>query len=508
MDQHGISWPIFYTRAFGENRSTLFLYALLPFQAFGGLNAETTRLPGRIGGILTVLLFYFVGKRLFGRPVGLLAAAFLAVEPWHVQITRWGHEAALSPLLVIAALAAVLWAGSPAEKNTRTPWPVRGALAGAIAGVACYGYPSVRLFLPLFLASAALATWPTWRGHFKSRAGILALAAMLAAGTATLGPLAWKHLTDPEINKRAESTWVWNKSDTQAEKIGKVLNRYPGHFSPDFLFMRGDRDIALSPPSGFGLFHWYMLPLMILGLYEILRRRRTSPSARVLLIWVVLYPIGDLLSEHPSMHLLRSSPGLCALVLLSAVGAVRAGEWLRQQSRPAGIVLLCLASAVTLTLNVRFLYHFFGDYNAQPEKYAAYSVGILEATQWLRPRLGDVDAVFCTGSEILHPEIYTLVGLGYDPKQWFRDVREIVSGPLADGAYVGEEIYTRYGKLYFLLDNFNQTAFEELSRNSRRDHVVFILRPGELGLEKLIRPVHEVRDSRGQTVLWIFDVYV
>src|SRR5512136_1169370 len=64
-DQVGTPWPIFYTRAIGDNRSTLFLYLLLPFQALGGLNVWTARLPSAVGGILTVLLLYWITARLF-----------------------------------------------------------------------------------------------------------------------------------------------------------------------------------------------------------------------------------------------------------------------------------------------------------------------------------------------------------------------------------------------------------------------------------------------------------
>ena len=60
-DQHGVSWPIFYTRAFGENRSPLYLYAMLPFQAVGGVNVWTTRLPSALGGVVAVALIYLSG---------------------------------------------------------------------------------------------------------------------------------------------------------------------------------------------------------------------------------------------------------------------------------------------------------------------------------------------------------------------------------------------------------------------------------------------------------------
>src|SRR4026207_586377 len=65
-DQHGVRWPVFYLRAFGDNRSTLFAYSLLPIQAIGGLSVWTTRLSAAVGGILAVYLIYWVGTRLFG----------------------------------------------------------------------------------------------------------------------------------------------------------------------------------------------------------------------------------------------------------------------------------------------------------------------------------------------------------------------------------------------------------------------------------------------------------
>jgi predicted membrane-bound mannosyltransferase len=44
-DMVGAAWPVFYAHAIGDNRTTLYFYALLPFQAIGGLSAITTRLP-------------------------------------------------------------------------------------------------------------------------------------------------------------------------------------------------------------------------------------------------------------------------------------------------------------------------------------------------------------------------------------------------------------------------------------------------------------------------------
>ena len=261
-DQHGVRWPIFYFRQFGQNPPAIFLYVLLPFQAIGGLNLWTTRLPAAVGGVMTVLLIYFVGARLFGSATGLVAAAMLAINPWHLQMSRLDGW---DPLMVMASLAALLGANMPLNENEerRRPRPVMAGLAGALAGICCYGYWAVRLFLPIFLIGAVLVTWRGWWEHLRTREGALAISAFVVAGMVTFCPLLWSHVVDPETGMRAQVVgWVWNESDTLVEKVGKALSRYPGHFGPEFLFIHGDRDPALSPPDGTGLFYWYDLPLI------------------------------------------------------------------------------------------------------------------------------------------------------------------------------------------------------------------------------------------------------
>jgi 4-amino-4-deoxy-L-arabinose transferase-like glycosyltransferase len=505
-DAAGVRWPILYTKSFGANVSTLFLYALIPFQALGGMNVWTTRLPGALGGVLSVWLLYYIGKSLFGTWVGLVAAALLAVNPWHLLESRWGHEATLVPLLVTAPLAAFLWAGLPLGDKERQPQPWRAAVAGALTGIACYGYPAVRIFLPVFLITLVMVNWRAWLKLADTRHGQLSAAALIFAGLVILGPLLWAHLTKPEINKRNTVTRVWQATDSTGEKMLKVLNRYPPHFGLDFLFLRGDGDIALSSPRGVGLFHWYELPLLLLGFVTVLWFSKTSRAARLLLIWILLYPVADLFNSHQTAHALRSLPGLCGLVLLAAVGAVQVGWQLWQWNRAKAGVIACALLLVMLWLNISFLSYFYTDFNRQPEKQLIYYTDLLEACAWLKPRLHAVDAVYITTKYMTHPYIYTLVAFAYEPQQWFNEQRKMFEGPLANGAYKDETICQNYGKLHFIFDNAIQPPLPKLKQNGKDDHLVFIVRPGELALGKLAQPSYEIRNAQGQPVLWIFEL--
>ncbi|MGD0884576.1 MAG: glycosyltransferase family 39 protein [Thermodesulfovibrionales bacterium] len=508
MDQHGIRWPIFDSEGFGQGLTTLSLYLLIPFQAVAGFTATAARLPSAFGGILTVFLLYMVGSRLFDRRTGLLAAALLALNPWHLQQSRWGHMGALFPLLAIAPLALMLWARLPFDDNSQQPRVGRAAVAGLVTGLCSYGYYAARLWLPIFYASAILVNLSTWWKLVKTRQGMLAVGALLLTLALTFGPLVWASASFPLLRERAGAEWVWSQSDTLDVKIEKVLSRYPGHFGPDFLFQQGDQDIAISPPKGYGLFHWYVLPMLIAGLVYLIPQVKTSRSSRVLLTWVVLYPAADLLSEHPSMHAIRSLPGVCALTLLAAVGALFIAKWLWRLHKPIAIIALTVAVIIIFAANIRFLNAFYGEFNNEPTKYFVGHVDLLKACEWLKPRLKGKDAVFVTGVGMSHPYIYTLVGLQYDAQQWFLDQKEMVKGPLPGGAYNREYICLRYGKMHFVFDNvaeFTNLVLSELSKDGKAHRIVFIVRPGEFPLANVISPSYQIMDPLGYPSLLLYE---
>jgi 4-amino-4-deoxy-L-arabinose transferase-like glycosyltransferase len=492
QDQAGVHWPIFSTRCLGENRSTLYIYYLIPFQAIGGLNIQTARFASAVGGIASLLLAYYVGKRLFGGPAGLVAAGLMALNPWHVQQSRWAHEAAIVPLLVLLPVAAWLWAGLPFADSKTGARPLRAALAGAITGVCCYGYPAVRLFMPVFLLLAVGLNWPAWCGWLRSRRGWWAGAAFGLGLAVTLGPLAWKHITEPEVmGKRLAQVRVWQEGDPFLTKVENALARYPAHFEPDFLFLEGDVVKLQSPPLG-GMFHAYMMPLMALGLVSMVRQLRASVSFRVLLAWLAAYPAGDCLGDHPTAHALRSLPGLAALILLGTAGALYAAACLR--NRPRGVWLCSGVTALAVAaINARLWVSYFGEYGRRAEIRSDFQVDLVKAVDWLRPKLDDVDAVFCTSRGFRMPYVITLVGLSYEPRQWFADPREMCDGG-------GWDLCLRYGKIRFVYNSGQWGELERFRSDGRPERIALVVRPGEVpGLE----PAEVVRAHNGRELLWL-----
>jgi 4-amino-4-deoxy-L-arabinose transferase-like glycosyltransferase len=500
-DQTGVSWPIFYTRSLGGNSSTLYIYALLPFQAIGGLNVITTRLPAAVGGVITILLVYLVGKQLFDKETGLITALLLALNPWHLQQSRWGHEASIGALLGIAPLAVMLWANMPFSDNKNaSPRVLPAAIAGLVTGICCYGYHSVRLYLPIVLAAAGLVTLPAWWRQLKTRRGASAICLYMLGFAVTFGPLAWQHIFHPEgISRHSQFQKSLFSAGSIPLTIKNVASRYIQHFGPDFLFITGDPYQIQSPPNA-GQFHWYMLLLMVLGFIFIIRRFRSSYSTRVLLALVLAYPAGDCFFKEEGMHALRSSPGLCGLILLGGFGFVHGVRWLSKQNRILTKIAIVLFAAMMVGLNIRYLHNFYYEYNRQPEVYHGYYSDLVEACEWLRPRFDkdEINAVFCSTNGMGMAYIVTLVCLKYEPERWFKEERHFETIDEFD-------FCLNYGKLYFIYDSSSPIILEKLRGFGFKDNVIFIVRPNELNLKE---PVHEIHRPDGQVTLQIFQLGV
>ncbi len=93
-------------RAYDDFRPALYVYLTIPFVAVFGLTAVAVRLPAFFFSLITLWATYqigvLVGKKYLGtRAIGELALAILAISPWHIYLSRLGHEANLGLTLAV-----------------------------------------------------------------------------------------------------------------------------------------------------------------------------------------------------------------------------------------------------------------------------------------------------------------------------------------------------------------------------------------------------------------------
>lgn len=492
-DMSGQPWPIFYAHGIGDSPPTLSFYLTIPFQWLGGMSPVTTRLPGALAGALCVPVLAWVADRLHGARTALIAAALLAFSPWHLFVSRFGVGASECPLEALLPVALLLWSGLLTGGPVR---PAGAALAGIVAGVACYGFQVMRIYYPILFVLLAWAAWPRGAGRERDPGAGRAIVAFAAMFLVLFLPLAWLHLTNPIIGRRGEMTRLWEAGTPLLARVGLVLGRYVEHFSPVFLFQRADPMVFFAP-QGQGELHLYEAPLLLAGIGLALARVRSSRSARIMLALLLAYPVGDIIASHPGPHALRSSPGIPTLALVAAYGAVEGGRWLARRSRKLLAAVAMVMALAFVGMNVRYLPWYFVTWDRSPQVQQTYHADLVEAFEWIRPQLAKLDAVYVTTADTNEPFSVALATLRWDPERWFREPRATAL------TTQGFEVTGRFGPMRFLYGQVWRPELEAMSKDSLEQHVLFVLRPGELGLENPTRVIHR---PDGKPALWLFDL--
>lgn len=81
------------------------------------------RLSSAMFGVITVIPAFYIGYLLRGRWFGLLIALLIAINPFHIQLTREAYFYAPMILGLFMQIGATLWVVRQSERKTRLPWP-------------------------------------------------------------------------------------------------------------------------------------------------------------------------------------------------------------------------------------------------------------------------------------------------------------------------------------------------------------------------------------------------
>lgn len=129
----------FYER--GNGREALFFYLQATLIGIFGIGVWPMFLASALVGILTVWATYAAGRRMFGNSVGLLAGFFIAINQWHISLSRTGFRAIMVPLFI--ALTAYFFTGI-FQKKTNSARIIQAIGAGISFGLGWYTYIAFR----------------------------------------------------------------------------------------------------------------------------------------------------------------------------------------------------------------------------------------------------------------------------------------------------------------------------------------------------------------------------
>jgi 4-amino-4-deoxy-L-arabinose transferase-like glycosyltransferase len=390
-DQSGTLLPRI-VPALQDWKHPLYIYATVPCEAVLGPTRLAVRLPAVIFGMLTVLLVALLALELSGEMrVGLLAAFVLAATPWHVHYSRTAlSEGITLPFTFTLALWLYLRARRLGEQR-------RFALAGAAFGLVLYSYTPAKLLVPAFLAALALIERLDARAVLAIAKRLRDHAASLPAPPVRLPGAGETPVPQVAVSRRdavffgtalllvaapmlVAQVEHWDAIMTRFRSVSAlhaehpleaVLRSYLAHLDPGFLFIRGDANLRHGCP-GWGLLLLASAPFVALGLLRALARREVED--RLLLAWLVVYPLGAALTIEGIPHATRAILGLPLAAILAAMGvSVVLDRVLGARSRAATVLL---AGALLLGNAGLVFKDYFFSYAGRPDVARSWCAGV------------------------------------------------------------------------------------------------------------------------------------
>lgn len=401
-DEHGESWPLVF-RSFDDYKPPLYVYLTIPFVKIFGLNVYSVRLPSAIAGILSVWLIYLVSIKLFKDKKYLpeISAFILATSPWHLHFSRGAWEVNISTFLILLGFHFYL----KSKENINYLY-----LFVLTFVLSLYTYHSARVIAPILGLSLVLIDLKYFLDKKNLKTALLALAVgiILALPVATQllskegqsrfsgvsifadsGPLSWVHemrRTDPN----PDSTFTKIKYNRYFAYAGKFVQNYFSHFSPNFLFVTGDK-IDRSRVPGFGQMLSVTGPLALIGLINLLGRRRSKTSL-LILSWLAISPVAASLT-YQSPHALRSQNMVIPLTLLISLGIFQTLQYIKNSkfSRNSSIFILI---AIFIYQYSQYLNSYFYRYSR--ELPIAWQAGFSEIASYTKENYDKYDKIIIT----------------------------------------------------------------------------------------------------------------
>lgn len=330
-DEWGKFLPLSNFRAYGDYPLALNLYLTIPFIWAFGLNVFSIRLPHVILGTLTIISSYFL---IYGitksKKVSLLAALFMAVEPWSFFLSRFVVQANLSIFFMITAMALFF----NREKNKYFL-----PLTFLFLGFTLFSYHTTRIVTPPLLIIMFVVYGRDINNTFLKNARTkLVSVIFLAFVVISLIFI----LLNPESRARSSEVFLLdqgavnlieqkrNSSDypvlikrviynRPVYFISEAIKNHIGYFTPRFLFFKGGTQYQFSIPDR-GLLYLVNLPFFYYGVYLAFRKAAKKDKNYIfLLLWFLISPVAGSITKE-NYAVLRATPMLPLPQLFSAMG--------------------------------------------------------------------------------------------------------------------------------------------------------------------------------------------
>lgn len=305
-------------------REGLFFYLIALVAKFAPLSHFSIKLTSALVGILTIPALYLAARRLFPESVAFWAAFLLAVNRWHIVLSRAGFRVILLPLFSIL----VLYAFVRALQSYRL---FDFGLAGLVLGLGLHTYFPY-LFVPGTLVVALLLLLLSerrllWRPLFPL------LALMFVVALVVYAPLVRYALENPqEYIARAALQARLLKGDEH--RTGLNMSFLMDNLRTTVLMFNvyGDGNSRFNVPA-FRHFGFVSGVLLVLGTFYALRRWRHGYNSVLLaFFFALMLPSGLMALPRELPNIFRASGSIGPGLVLAALPLPVLGKRLKDLS--------------------------------------------------------------------------------------------------------------------------------------------------------------------------------
>jgi 4-amino-4-deoxy-L-arabinose transferase-like glycosyltransferase len=449
-DYNGNPWPIHF-ESYGDYRTPLYLYAIVPFLPLFGLTAFAVRFPAALFGILGIFSTYLLTKELYFSPkanktspnesllsnvnyrkLGVIASLLLAITPWHIHYSRAAFEVTLMYFLLTLGTYFLLKAINhlPHKNNQLTAYHLPLITSTVLFGLSIYSYNTAKLFtLMLIIGLIIIFRKPLFQ--IPKKYLLLALCSLLlvsapmiydstfGAGQNRFSNINLTHdpTIVPEINRQRgqhpnpNSFIVKLQHNRPLAWSQLFIKNYLTSFSPQFLlFSQTDnaRHVVENSPQ---IFYW-MLPFLLLGIYTGINRIR-QPGYQLTFFWLLTAPLPATLTLNGGNHPTRLFTLIFPLAFFTAIGLNQTRivilnllQNLRisnSHQRLLSYTLICLLLSTFAFELTTYLDNYYTHYPL--DSYQAWQVGFPQAITYTQNHQDQYQQIIITksyGPPLLH----------------------------------------------------------------------------------------------------------
>jgi len=302
---------------FPERESLLF-YVTAIAARFIGLSPFTLLLTSAAIGTVTIVALYALGAEIFGPAVGLLAGLLLAINRWHIVLSRSAYPAVLTPLAAILLLYTLV-------RALRRRQFIDFAWCGLQLGLGLYTFTPYKA-MPVFVV-LSLALYGLARGWAQLRSMVPRVLLLFVVALVVAAPLVRFAVESPREYFAREEIALRLKREQADQDPGLPAYLWRTVLGLNYL---GDGVTRWNYP---GARHMGFVSgaFMVLGLAYALWRWRHGYNMLLVSAWfMLLLPAALGMLPHDSASSLRMSGMLGPAVLLAALPLPLIGRAMRQ----------------------------------------------------------------------------------------------------------------------------------------------------------------------------------